>query len=568
MPRIKISKQEAELRYTNWISMLIDLIKPKNLYLFGGRGVAKSSDIIAKRAIDIIYDMPRGSFAFVADSYVHLLTNIIPAVMSGWENRMGFHEWDESMKFGHFCIDREPPRSWPQPYIKTFEFKHTITTFNGCKFFMTSLDRPSSNAGISVVHIFGDEAKYLKQEKLNKLFPALRGDYRLFGHSHYFMGQTFCSDMADPNNLEYDWMLQMEKNMDRRQILRILQTAIVLNEISYELFLAERSGAGDQKIENIKRNQAKWVERIRKIRHNSTFFHVVSTLANIDILTFDYLVNNLQTLGWEEFKTVILSIRKTLESGARFYGALGDSHFYDDGYNYDFYDQFSLKSNITQTSEGLRYIQHDRLLEAGFDAGNMMSMVFGQEQGREYRVLKNMYVITPEWIRELADQFLLFFAPHRRKILQLYYDRAANQYHKSKRDFATQLKHDIEYDRQGRRTGWMVQLMSIGQRNITHAEEFNLMNVLMGEKDKRLPHLLVDKFECKELKSQLECTPVEKGSNGEIKKVKKGDKLPASRLPLESTNLSDAFKYLLCRPKYLAIAKQKRPLALASMVAK
>jgi len=85
-----------------------------------------------------------------------------------------------------------------------------------------------------VVHIFGDEAKYLKQEKLNKLFPALRGDYRLFGHSHYFMGQTFCSDMADPNNLEYDWMLQMEKNMDRRQILRILQTAIVLNEISYD----------------------------------------------------------------------------------------------------------------------------------------------------------------------------------------------------------------------------------------------------------------------------------------------------------------------------------------------
>jgi len=52
-----------------------------------------------------------------------------------------------------------------------------------------------------------------------------------------------------------------------------------------------------------------------------------------------------------------------------------------------------------------------------------------------------------------------------------------------------------------------VQLMSIGQRNITHAEEFNLMNVLMGEKDKRLPHLQVDKFECKELKSQLECTP-------------------------------------------------------------
>lgn len=559
MPKIKITSEEAELRYSNWISTLIDLIKPKNLYLFGGRGVAKSSDIIAKRAIDIIYDMPRASFVFVADTYVHLLTNIIPAVMSGWENRLAFYE-DH-----HFVVDREPPESWPKPYIKTFDFKHSISTFNGCKFFMTSLDRPSSNAGISVVHIFGDEAKYLKQQKLNKLFPALRGDFRLFGHSHYFMGQTFCSDMADPNNLEYDWMLQMEKNMDRQQILRILQAAIVLNEIAYELFLAERAGADKQKIYNILMNKERWMERIRKIRHNSTFFHIVSTLANIDILTFDYLVNNLQTLGWEEFKTVILSIHKTLESGSRFYGALGDKHFYDDGYNYDYYDQFSLKSNITQSSSGLRYIQHEKILEAGFDAGNMNSLVFGQEQGGAYRILKNMYVITPDWIRELSDQFLAFFAPHRRKILHLYYDRAANQYRRSKRDFATQIKHDIEYDRQGRRTGWIVQLMSLGQGNITHAEEFNLMNVMMGEKDKRLPKLLIDKFECKELKSQLECTPVEKARNGEIKKVKKGDKLPPARLPMESTNMADAFKYLLCRPKYMAIAKQRRPLVLGFM---
>jgi len=538
--------------------MLIDLIKPKNLYLFGGRGVAKSSDIMAKRTIDVIYDMPRGSFAFVADTYVNLLTNIVPAIMSGWDNRLDFYE------DLHYVVDKEPPKEWPKPYIKTFEYKHTITTFNGCKFFMTSLDRPSSNAGISVVHIFGDEAKYLKHEKLAKLFPALRGDYRLFGHSHYFMGQTFCSDMADPNNLEYDWMLQMEKSMDNQQILRILQTALVLNEIAYELFLAERSGASEQKIQNIQRNQERWIERIRKIRHSSTFFHVVSTLANIDILTFDYLVNNLQSLGIENFKTVILSIRKTLESGARFYGALSDKHFYEDGYNYDYYNQFGLKSNIPQSSIGLRHIQHDRLLEAGFDAGNMMSLVIGQEQGGVYRILKDMYVITPDWIRELADQFLQFFAQHRRKILHLYYDRAANQYRRSKRDFATQIKHDIEYDRQGRRTGWIVQLMSIGQGNITHAEEFNLMNVLMGEKDRRLPKLLIDKFECKHLKSQMECTPVEKGGKGEIKKVKKGDKLPPSRLPMESTNLTDAFKYLLCRQKFLAIAKQKIPLMLAS----
>jgi hypothetical protein len=50
-------------------------------------------------------------------------------------------------------------------------------------------------------------------------------------------------------------------------------------------------------------------------------------------------------------------------------------------------------------------------------------------------------------------------------------------------------------------------------------------NIMMGEKDRRLPKLLIDKFECKELPSQLEVTPVIKSSKGEIQKVKIGDKL-------------------------------------------
>jgi hypothetical protein len=100
--------------------------------------------------------------------------------------------------------------------------------------------------------------------------------------------------------------------------------------------------------------------------------------------------------------------------------------------------------------------------------------------------------------------------------------------------------------------------MSVGQGNITHSDEFNLMNILMGEKDKRLPKLQIDMFECKYLKSQLEMTPVAKGTKGEIIKVKKGDKLPPARLPMESTNYTDALKYLICRSKYLSIARQRR----------
>lgn len=556
---MKLKPEEAEIRYSNWISTLIDLIKPSNLYLFGGRGTAKSTDILAKRSIDVIYDMPRASFAFVSDTYVNLMTNILPAVILGWETRNNFLE-----KY-HFVVDAPPPDHWPRPLIKSFEFKHTITTFNGCKFFLTSLDRPSSNAGISVVHHFGDEAKYLQWDKLNKLFPTLRGDYKIYGHSHYFMGQTFCSDMPDPMVGESDWMLRMEKNMDKDQIIRIIQTAIIVNEINLELYEAQQAGLEGRDLENILKRQSRWTDRLRKIRQDSTFFYIVSSFANADVLTLKYFENLLSSLTFEEFKTAVLSFRKTLENTARFYGALSDKHFYGDGYNYDYYDKYGIRDNISQTSEGLRYIRHDQILEGGFDAGNMMSLVIGQEQGNTYRVLKGIYTLSPEWIRELADKFLVFFKPHKRKQLQLYHDRATNQYRKSGKDFASQLKHDIEFDRQGNRTGWMVQLMSIGQGNISHADEFNLMNILMGEKDKRLPKLQIDQYECKELKAQLEITPVTKDSKGEIKKVKKGDKLPALRLAMESTNFTDAFKYLLCRQKYLSVARQKRTVSFSSI---
>jgi len=559
MPKIKLNPIDADIKYSNWISTLIDIIKPTNLYLYGGRGTAKSTEILAKRSIDVIYDMPRASFAFVSDTYVNLMTNIIPAILLGWESRMKFFE-----KY-HFVVDEAPPDHWKKPLVKTFSYKHTISTFNGCKFFLTSLDRPSSNAGISVVHHFGDESKYLQWDKLSKLFPTLRGDYALYGHSHYFMGQTFCSDMADPTVGESDWMLRMEKNMDKKQITQIIQCAMILNEINLELYHARQKNEDPLKIENITRNQTRWMDRLRKIRTDSTFFYIVSSFANADILTLKYFENLLATLTFEEFKTSVLSIRKTLEKGARFYGALADKHFYIDGYNYDYYDKFGIRDNISQSSAGLRYIHPDKSIEAGFDAGNMMSLVIGQQQGDIYRVLKGIYTINPESIRELGDKFIQFFSTHKRKVLHLYHDRSTNAYRKIGRDIATQLKHDIEYDRHDKRTGWLVQLMSIGQGNITHSDEFNIMNIMMGEKDKRLPKLLIDKFECRELKSQLEITPVAKTAKGEIMKVKKGDKLPPSRLAMESTNFCDAFKYLICRPTWLTMARQKRGLTFGSL---
>lgn len=559
----KITAEDLEYRYSNWLSMMIDIIKPKNLYVIGGRGTAKTQDIIAKRSIDIIYNLQRGTFAFLADTYVNAITNIIPNLITGWERQNFFEDMSINgvRRPGHFVCDKEPPADFARPFTRATEFKHTISTFNGCLFMIKSLDRPSANAGISTVHNFGDEAKFANETKLKKSVPTLRGDYLLYKDSPYFMGQTFATDMPNPADGEHDWILRMKDNMDITQIIAIFYKALHVNEIEYELYQAQNSGANEKELKNITIRLEREKARLHKVRKNSTLFMVVSSLVNIDILTFEYLITNINSLEYEEFKTAILSMKASLDVGARFYAQFGDKHLYDDGYNYEYYDRFGLRDNVTQSSEGLKYIAKDQPLDVGYDAGNMMSFAVAQEQdnGGVLRIVKDMYTLSPDWIPELGEQFVKFFSTHKCKIVNLYYDRSANNYRKAKQDFASQVKHAIEFDKLGRPTGWTVSLMSIGQGDITMAEEYDLANQMMGEKNHQLPKLLIDKFECPRVVSSIRLAPLGKDSKGNIIKVKTSEKLKdIKRLPLESTNMSDAVKYLICRKRYLKLAKQKK----------
>lgn len=546
---MKLREDEHDIQFSNWIKTNIFLAKPRDLYLYAGRGTGKTTDILAGRAEDVVREMPRGMFGFTSDTYMNLMTNIVPNIMQGWEQRYDFYEGI------HFVVDQEPPADWDRPFFsRTFNYKHTISTWNGCKFFLTSLDRPSANAGLSLVHIFGDESKYLREKKLNKLFPTLRGNPKYFGHSPYFLGKTFVSDMANPLIGEDDWMLRMEQNMDKDRVIKAIQAGIVVNEIELELHEAREKNAEGVKIHNIERNLARWTERWTEARMKTIFFSSVSSYANADILTGDYFDNLMKTLDFEEFKTAVLSIRKTLAGNERFYAKLEDKHFYGDGYDYTLIDRHGLRDTIQETSLMLKYCNHREPLEAGFDSGNMLSLVIGQPKGiNEYRIIKNFYTIPPKWLRELADNFVEYFKHHQNKVLYLWYDRAANAYRSVGQDVATKLKMAIEKDRFGRNTGWEVKLMSIGQGDILHTQEYDLMNVVLGEEKQNFPKLRIDQYNCKELKSSMEMAPLLKATTGreKVMKDKSSEKLAPARLPLESTNMSDAFKYLMCRAEWL-----------------
>lgn len=85
---------------------------------------------------------------------------------------------------------------------------------------------------------------------------------------------------------------------------------------------------------------------------------------------------------------------------------------------------------------------------------------------------------------------------------------------------------------------------------IRQDEEYDFMQELMSGKNNVLPRLLIDSINCRELISSIEKAPAGiryKGQQKIIYKVKKSEKLELKKLPMMSTNFSDAFKYLMMR---------------------
>jgi len=544
--------KDIELRYATRVKQTVDLCAPQNLMFIGGRGVAKTTDIQAERSQDVVYDMPRAYSALIGDTYDNVARNIAPSLLEGWVRK----GWQEGV---HFVTDERPPKNFDKPYKPPMTYKHTISTFNGHFFNIGSLAQPTSLAGNSYQHFFIDEAKNCHFDKLKKLFPALRGDYTLFGHSPFFLGMTATTDMPRIGDGEHDWILNYEKEMSKERVLVAIEAGIKLNEIKMKLYKAKKS-RNKSRIKSLTNQYVIWKELWVRSRMDLTMFFTVSSFANADILRKDYFLKTLQSLGIEEFKSAVLSLKEELRAGEKFYVNLGEHHFFDDGVNIDYYQKFKLTEKVKESSEGLRYIQHNQPLDCGIDFGNQCSMVMGQEKGSYYYILKDIYTLAPESSKELAKKFIDFFKFHKNKVLYMYYDRSGNQYKAVKRDWATEIKDHIErYE--GVPTGWKVKLMSEDQGTIYQEQEFKFAKSLLGEHYPKLPKLKIDKHQCRHLKSSMELTKTKtskKNGSTVIEKDKSSEKnLALKKLPMHSTNFSDAFKYLIYRRKWVRIASRK-----------
>ncbi len=544
---MKIIKESpnAAVKFGSEALVLCDWIDTTNLVFIGGRGVAKSTVILARRSERCVRLMPGAPVAIVANTYSNLIDNIMPAVQNGWKI-------NGLIEGVHYIKGKRPPVEWSKRCsVIVDDYRHVYSFWNGSVIFLGSLDNPSLLAGKSVTHLLFDEAKYASDSRAARVMPILRGDAITYGRCHLYGGVTITTDMPDVTEGEFDWFFRYASEMNPERIIKTIQAAGELNRYRMKLIRENRNPTPDvRKLARIERKIDYYTEGLLKLRKGQTFFMNISSFVNIDILTLDYakrLYN--AALEHHEFLKFVLGMRPGVRQDARFYVLFGERHKYTDG---------TISREAAFNCSQLRFLDPSRPLEGGMDFGNMLSLVIAQPDGQYYRIHKNIYELPPNSMRELADQFLTFFESHQEKVLYLYYDRAGNNYQKQNEDQAGKIKAAIEKDAEGKRTGWSVVLMSRKQGVIRQEAEFNFMHELMSGRNKRLPLLLVDALNCAEMISSIELAKAEVKYRGDVKivaKVKKSEKLEAKKLPRLSTNFSDAFKYLMMRRSWLTTAK-------------
>ncbi len=538
---MKNEAPDVPVKFGSDALIFCDWIDTTNFVSIGGRGVAKSTVILARRSERCVRLMPGAPLAIVANTYSNLVDNIMPAVQNGWK-------LNGLIEGVHYIKGKRPPEEWRRRCsVIVDDYRHVYSFWNGSVLFLGSLDNPSLLAGKSVAHLLFDETKYASDAKAARVMPILRGDAITYGRSHLYGGVTITTDMPDVTEGEYDWFFRYASEMNPERIIKIVQAASELNRLNIKLLKLNRAATPDvRKIARLEKKIDYYEEGLLKLRKGQTFFMNISSFVNIDILTVDYakrLYNG--ALELHEFLKSVLGMRPGVRRDARFYVLFSDKHKYYDG---------TASGVAAFSSDELRFLDPTRPIDGGMDFGNMLSFVIGQQDGQYYRVHKNFYELPPGWFRELADQFLAFFARHQCKTLNLYYDRAGNNFEKQGEDYATKIKEAIEKDGTGRRTGWTVILKSRKQSILRQNAEFDFMHEFMRGENKNLPALLVDALNCPEMICSIEGAKAVVKYRGSVKivaKVKKTEKLEIKKLPRLSTNFSDAFKYLLMRREWI-----------------
>lgn len=530
--------------YMNRMQLLASIIDPNKLFVEAGRATGKTEGIIGPRTVRVAASMPRETSAFAHKTYMALFSNIIPNLIAYYQTSKTPTGEPMLQEGKDFVIgEKDLPKHFIPPRYPLIHPEHTIVFANGHNIRLVASDQAESIAGSNIVHGFIEEMKHNSGEKLRtRLFPAFRVGRLSQGAdqttaSPYYAGITGVSDTARISLKEDDWFTQYEKKVNPQLIEDIITLSLHVEKAKYNVLTGK----------NVPQNRkilAKFQPHLDKMRSIAIYYIRVSTLVNKEVLGKKFFETQLETLPMDELLTSIFSIRERSMENSFFPLLDEEKHFFDDSYTYKSILSLNLKDSFTLDSGYLKHYNPKEKLLLGYDPGSFASLVVAQEKKTEntLRVLKEIFVFSPEDIPDLARKFAQFFSTKSNRLIELYYDRAGNKKEKklANETAAKELKAEIE------KYGFKVQLMNLGQRTIYHWEHYRLWQRLLANQERSCPRILIDSNECPYLKSALFSCKKVKGAEGPVELDKSTEKkLPLNMQAGLSPQIPSALMYLV-----------------------
>jgi hypothetical protein len=433
-------------------------------------------------------DLPRGVFQWEVPTYQKFLTEIIPAFIHGLEMQGIYKDL-------HYFIGKRPPAkwNWAEPYKPPAKYDNFVIFYNGFGINLLSQDNAGAGRGLSTDGRIVSEATMLNKRKLDEESgPSIRGsNVKELGSKRFFDFRIM--ESSTPLVEDGAWFVERQQMaMENPHLHRFLRANCV---------------------ENI---QLGWLKQdyLTEARRTTT-----------DIITFE---------------AEYLNIRPKLTRGG-FYALLDqERHSYT---NFDYSKHYAPdRIGVQADCRGDADCVPGLPLLVGMDFGTAInSIVVGQHVGKEFRILKNFFVKGAEGMAQddacaaLCD----YYAEHGCKEIRFFHDASGG--------FGPgniKVSRGVQAANFFQARGWKVSRLSLSGTNPRHAEKHRLWEMILEEKNERLPRFRINRQNAKETFISMARARVKRSDRGGISKWKGQERVDNKTREL-ATDLSDAADYLV-----------------------
>ena len=471
-------KKKVEL---NLPQILATLSYQKTKHLEWGRGTGKST-VLGWFIKEFVKQMPRATFFLVGETYTQILNRTLPSTKEGLE-MFGLYEGID------YVINTKPPKHFEKSFQAPTNYSHFIAFANGAGFHLISQDRPGTGRGLNTYGGIGDEAALLDKEKLfNDVQTTNRSKKARFKNSPLLNSEIYAS--TTPMTKSGRWFIEAESAAKREP--------------------------------------------------NEVFFSRANALANKHNLSGDWFKRMKRDSPSEmHFLAEVMNERpKQVTNG--FYAQLNPArHYYDAKYDYSRIKDYSTEqggefvTSLSCATDGDLNPDQELIMSVDWGA-SINSMVIAQRNGRDFKVLKSFWVKSPKILDHLwLEEFLPYYQPHRKKVINFYYDRNGNsRVANSNKTFAEQAIDLMKS------AGWRVRPMTQGL-DPYHNDKYLVINKLLLHDQEDLPNILINKQNNPDLIIALEHAEAKDGPRG-IQKDKSSERKKSINQE-HATHLTDAF---------------------------